>query len=214
MRLQYTKALALVDKDFSEEKEGLFKGYAASTGNIDRGNDIILKGAFTESLAKTDPSKIRVLWQHSWDNPIGKTLSMSEDDNGLLVEGELLLDIERARDTRTLIKNNAIDGLSIGFTIDDFSYDNNTRVIKKLTVHEYSFVTFAMNPQAIVNDIKSCKLESVRDCEHYLRDVCKLSRSEAKTLLSMLKKAISRDDEPNLDDLAASLVKFNQTLRG
>ena len=212
MRLQYTKALALVDKDFSEEKEGLFKGYAASTGNIDRGNDIILKGAFTESLAKTDPSKIRVLWQHSWDNPIGKTLSMSEDDNGLLVEGELLLDIERARDTRTLIKNNAIDGLSIGFTIDDFSYDNNTRVIKKLTVHEYSFVTFAMNPQAIVNDIKSCKLESVRDCEHYLRDVCMLSRSEAKTLISKIKA--SRDDEPNFDNLAASLLKLNQTLRG
>jgi hypothetical protein len=71
-----------------------------------------------------------------------------------------------------------------------------------------------MNPNALVNDMKSCKLDTVRDCEHYLRDVCKLSRSEAKTLLSMLKKAISRDDEPNLDDLAASLVKFNQTLRG
>ena len=128
MRLQYTKAMALVDKDFSEEKEGLFKGYAASTGNIDRGNDIILKGAFTDSLAKTDPSKIRVLWQHSWDNPIGKTLSMSEDDNGLLVEGELLLDIERARDARTLIKNNAIDGLSIGFTVDDFSFEKKSAI--------------------------------------------------------------------------------------
>lgn len=64
------------------------------------------------------------------NNPIGKTFSMQEDDKGLRVDGELLLDIERARDTRTLIKNNAIDGLSIGFTIDDFSYDNNTRVIK------------------------------------------------------------------------------------
>ena len=212
MRLQYTKALALVDKDFSEEKEGLFKGYAAATGNIDRGNDIILKGAFTDSLAKTDPSKIRVLWQHSWDNPIGKTLSMSEDDNGLLVEGELLLDIERARDARTLIKNNAIDGLSIGFTVDDFSFDNNVRVIKKLTVHEFSFATFAMNTNAIVNDIKSAKLTTLRDCENYLRDACMMSRSEAKTFLSIVKK--SRDVMDNEDEITASLVKLQQTLRG
>ena len=69
-----------------------------------------------------------------------------------------------------------------------------------------------MNPNAIVNDMKSAKLDTVRDCEHYLRDVCKLSRSEAKTLISRIKQ--SRDDEPNYDDIAASLLKLNQTLRG
>jgi len=39
-----------------------------------------------------------------------------------------------------------------------------------------------------------------------------LSRSEAKTLISKIKA--SRDDEPNFDNLAASLLKLNQTLRG
>ena len=212
MRLHYTKALSLVDSNFKEAGDGAFSGYAAVTGNVDLGGDIILKGAFSEWLDKADPSRVRVLWQHDWNNPIGKTLSMREDDNGLAVDGELLLDIQKAQEARTLVKNNAIDGLSIGFRIDDFSYDNDTRIIKKLSVMEYSFVTFAMNPNALVNDMKSCKLDTVRDCEHYLRDVCKLSRSEAKTLISKI-KAI-RDDEPNYDELAASLVKFNQTLRG
>ena len=212
MRLHYTKALSLVDSNFKEAGDGAFSGYAAVTGNIDLGGDIILKGAFSEWLDKADPSRVRVLWQHDWNKPIGKTLSMREDDNGLAVDGELLLDIQKAQEARTLVKNNAIDGLSIGFRIDDFSYDNDTRIIKKLSVMEYSFVTFAMNPNALVNDMKSCKLDTVRDCEHYLRDVCKLSRSEAKTLISKI-KAI-RDDEPNYDELAASLVKFNQTLRG
>lgn len=212
MRLHYTKALSLVDSNFKEAGDGTFSGYAAVTGNVDLGGDIILKGAFSEWLDKADPSRVRVLWQHDWDKPIGKTLSMREDDNGLAVDGELLLDIQKAQEARTLVKNNAIDGLSIGFRIDDFSYDNDTRIIKKLSVMEYSFVTFAMNPNALVNDMKSCKLDTVRDCEHYLRDVCKLSRSEAKTLISKI-KAI-RDDEPNYDELAASLVKFNQTLRG
>lgn len=212
MRLHYTKALSLVDSNFKEAGDGAFSGYAAATGNVDLGNDIILKGAFTDFLKNNDASRVRVLWQHDWDKPIGKTLSMYEDDKGLAVDGELLLDIQKAQEARTLVKNNAIDGLSIGYMIDDFSYENNVRIIKKLSVFEFSFVTFAMNPLAIVNDMKSCKLDTVRDCEHYLRDVCKLSRSEAKTLISKI-KAI-RDDEPNYDELAASLVKFNQTLRG
>ena len=77
-----------------------------------------------------DASRVRVLWNHDWDRPIGKNMAMSEDDRGLLVDGELLLDIKKAQETRTLIQNNAIDGLSIGYRVDDFSYDNNVRVIK------------------------------------------------------------------------------------
>lgn len=212
MRLHYTKAMALVDADFSPTVEGAFSGYAAATGNVDLGNDIILKGAFEDFLKNAKPERVRVLWQHRQDMPIGKSIFMREDDNGLAVEGELLLDIDKAKEARTLIKNNAIDGLSIGYTVDDYTYDNQTRIIKKLTVHEYSFVTFAMNPSAIVNDIKSCKLDSIRDIEHYLRDVCMLSRSDAKTLISRIKTV--RDESEDFNEIAASLMKLNKTLRG
>ena len=51
MRLHYTKALSLVDSKFTEQqKEGAFSGYAAATGNVDLGSDIILKGAFSDWL--------------------------------------------------------------------------------------------------------------------------------------------------------------------
>ena len=78
MRLHYTKAMALVDDNFNAESDGLFKGYAGNivTGNVDLGGDIILKGAFNEWLQTADASRVRVLWQHDWDKPIGKTLSM------------------------------------------------------------------------------------------------------------------------------------------
>ena len=213
MQILYTKALSLVDSKFTEQqKEGAFSGYAAATGNVDLGSDIILKGVFSDWLKIADASRVRVLWNHDWDRPIGKNMAMSEDDRGLLVDGELLLDIKKAQETRTLIQNNAIDGLSIGYRVDDFSYDNNVRVIKKLSVLEYSFVTFAMNPNAIVNDMKSAKLDSVRDIENYLRDACGLSRNDAKTLISKIKN--SRDDDSRLSNLAASLLKLNETLRG
>ena len=42
MRLHYTKAMALVDDNFNAESDGLFKGYAAATGNVDLVGDIIL----------------------------------------------------------------------------------------------------------------------------------------------------------------------------
>ena len=94
---------------------------------------------------------------------------MTEDEKGLLVDGELLLDIKKAQETRTLIQNNAIDGLSI---------DTESMITALTTMYELSkvicfrilFVTFAMNPNAIVNDMKSAKLDSVRDIENYLRD--------------------------------------------
>ena len=214
MQILYTKALSLVDSNFTAkaDKDGAFSGYAAATGNVDLGNDIIMKGAFSDWLKTADASRVRVLWNHDWDRPIGKNMAMTEDEKGLLVDGELLLDIKKAQETRTLIQNNAIDGLSIGYRVDDYSFDNNVRIIKKLSVLEYSFVTFAMNPNAIVNDMKSAKLDSVRDIENYLRDACGLSRNDAKTLISKIKN--SRDDDSRLSNLATSLLKLNETLRG
>ena len=48
------KAMALVDDNFNAESDGLFKGYAAATGNVDLGGDIILKGAFNEWLQTSE----------------------------------------------------------------------------------------------------------------------------------------------------------------
>lgn len=210
MQILYTKALALTPTDVNAD--GAFSGYAAKTGNIDRGGDIILRGAFEESLKTLDPSKVRVLWQHEWDEPIGRTFTIQEDEYGLKVTGELILEVARAAETRALVMKDAIDGLSIGFYVDDFSYENEVRIIKKATIVEYSFVTFAMNQDAIVTDMKSANIETIRDCENYLRDVCKLSKAQAKTFISKVKN--SRDVRQDDSIVIASLMKLNNTLRG
>lgn len=208
--LNFTKAFE-VDSNFIDDS-GTYNGHAAVKNNIDFGGDVFLDGAF--DFSKIPPDKLRVLWNHNDDIVIGKHFNAVEDEKGLSVNGELILEIEKARDTRILVQKNAIDGLSLGYFINpnDVYFKDGIRYIKKVYPYEYSFVPMAMNKDAIVNEMKSATLDTVRDCEHYLRDVCKLSRSEAKTLISKI-KAI-RDDEPNYDELAASLVKFNQTLRG
>ena len=44
-----------------------------------------------------------------------------------------------------------------------------------------------MNPNAIVNDMKSAKLDSVRDIENYLRDVVGFRETMQKRLLAKSK---------------------------
>jgi hypothetical protein len=208
--LNFTKAFE-VNQDFIGD-DGYYSGLAAVKNNVDLGGDVFLDGAF--DFSKIPSSKLRVLWNHNDDVVVGKHELAVENETGLNVTGNLILEIEKARDTRILVQRQAIDGLSLGYFINqkDLYYKEGIRYIKKVYPYEYSFVPMAMNKDALVNEMKSCKLESVRDCEHYLRDVCMLSRSEAKTLISKIKA--SRDDEPNFDNLAASLLKLNQTLRG
>lgn len=136
---------------------GSFTGYASIFGKKDNHNDIILKGAFKRSLSNNNSgSNVKLLWQHDPAEPIGYFTNIYEDAYGLYVEGKLLLDVQRAREAYSLLKNNAIGGLSIGFTVKDFSYDNNSiRLLKDLDLWEISLVTFPANDDAGVTSIKS-----------------------------------------------------------
>jgi phage head maturation protease len=59
MQLFYTKALSLVDSQYKNSADGVFSGYAATTGNVDLGNDIIIAGAFSDWLKSADASRVR-----------------------------------------------------------------------------------------------------------------------------------------------------------
>jgi HK97 family phage major capsid protein/HK97 family phage prohead protease len=137
---------------------GNFAGYASVFGNPDNHNDVIIKGAFTRTLIENENGKaIKFLWQHNPHEPIGFFTKIFEDAYGLYVEGKLLLDVQRAREAYALLKNNAIEGLSIGFTVRDFEYDTKTsaRLLKDIDLWEVSLVTFPANEAAQITAIKS-----------------------------------------------------------
>ncbi len=144
----------------SLNKKGFFSGYASVFGVIDNHDDIILEGAFSD-LTK-NAGEIKLLWQHRADEPIGIFTHIEEDDNGLYVEGQLLLEIERAREAYALLKSGALKGLSIGFRVTDFEIDDETevRVIKKAELFEISLVTFPANDSAKILSVKSDEPEA------------------------------------------------------
>mgnify|MGYP002651245996 CR=1 FL=1 len=53
-----------------DAKSGRIRGgIAAVTGNIDSAGDRITAGAFTKTLAESGKSRVRCLWNHSWQHP-------------------------------------------------------------------------------------------------------------------------------------------------
>jgi HK97 family phage prohead protease len=135
---------------------GLFEGYASLFGVADLGRDVVEPGAFRESLARRGARGIKLLWQHDPGEPIGRWLALAEDARGLKVRGQLNLAVGRAREIHALMREGAIDGLSIGFRTERARTDvkSGLRRIAKVDLWEISLVTFPMLPGARVGAVK------------------------------------------------------------
>lgn len=137
---------------------GEFSGYAAVFGNVDSGNDIIEKGAFSKTI-REDFDRIKILALHNdcW-LPVGKPIELREDDKGLYIRGKIS-DTTMGRDVQTLLRDGVLNELSIGYDAVVFDYeadgDNRIRRLKELRLWEVSVVTWAMNSYAKIDEVKS-----------------------------------------------------------
>jgi HK97 family phage prohead protease len=95
--------------------DGTVAGYASVFGEIDAARDVVLKGAFADSLKLRGPRRVPMLFQHDPAEPIGIWLELREDSHGLYARGRLIPEVARARELLSLLRAGAADGLSIGF---------------------------------------------------------------------------------------------------
>jgi len=140
--------------------DGQFTGYASVFGVMDSYREIVAPGAFTESLTKIAGTErpLPALWQHQAGEPVGGYDVLTEDEAGLHVSGFLLKDdVNRAREAYALMKRKIVSGLSIGYYVEDDSFNEKERIrtLKKLDLVEISIVTFPANPDARIDTIKS-----------------------------------------------------------
>lgn len=131
-----------------------FSGYASIFHIIDNHNDIIMPGAFAKTLLKK--RKVKLLWQHKSDEPIGYITLLKEDAKGLYVEGKILLELRKGREAYSLLKAGAINGLSIGYRVVKSNLDRvkNARIINEIELFEISVVTFPANENSQITDVK------------------------------------------------------------
>ncbi len=139
------------------EPDGSFEGYASLFGKVDLGRDVVEPGAFAASLAKRGAAGVRMLYQHDPAEPIGSWAEIVEDARGLRVRGRLSLAVARAREVHALMRQGALDGLSIGFRTVRAKTDAKTGVrrIAEVDLWEISVVTFPMLPEARVAAVKA-----------------------------------------------------------
>ncbi len=139
--------------------DGLFEGYASLFGIADLGKDIVERGAFRESLARRGPGGVKLLWQHDPAEPIGRWLALTEDSRGLFVRGQLSLAVARAREIHALMREGAVDGLSIGFRSERARTEprSGLRRLERIDLWEISIVTFPMLPQARISAVKALR---------------------------------------------------------
>lgn len=140
-----------IDSSLLNEEEGIISGYASVFGVVDQHNDLINNGAFK----KIDPQKVKLLWQHNLEEPIGIVEEIYEDDYGLYFRAKLLLDLPQAKTAYKLVKSKAISGVSIGFKALKYHYKQDTRIIENIDLWEISLVTFPANMDANILEVKN-----------------------------------------------------------
>lgn len=131
-----------------------FEGLASTFGNIDLVNDIVVRGAFVDSLATKTPV---VLWQHKSDSPLGMPEDIRETEQGLFLKAKLpKSDTFVAGRVIPQIKVGSIRSMSIGFRIVERDFnEEGIRLLKKVDLLEVSLVTFPANPLADISDFKT-----------------------------------------------------------
>jgi HK97 family phage prohead protease len=204
--MQPTLTVPLEIKSLSERE---FEGHGSMFGNIDHGGDVVIKGAFRRSLAahKKANQLPQMFWMHDPSRVPGKWTDMHEDDKGLVVKG-VLAPTELGNEVHTLLKMDAVRGLSIGFVTKDQDYDRDgNRLIKEVDLWEVSIVSMPMNPLAQVHYVKS-QLSALgeyvptrREFERIIRDAGCTQLVAKQIISAVFDSPGKRDVEPAARDV-------------
>jgi len=211
-----------------DEESGVFEAIVSVFGNKDSYGDIIIPGAFAESLAdwaaKGDP--IPIYWSHRMDDPdfnIGHVLEAKETDKGLWVKGQLdLVDPlpgSRAPQVHRLMKGRRVTQFSFAYDIveagfvendDDYWYE-----LRRLKIHEVGPTPIGANQETelltvkaaagvarqIARDAKAGRAISVKN-ETTLRKALESIQDSAAQITDVL-AAIEGDEASNDDEKAS-----------
>jgi HK97 family phage prohead protease len=145
----------IVKENLSVKSEGThlyLEGYAAVYGNVDSYKDIIQVGAFDAFLATEDVKRVKFCLNHNLNDVIGVVEELKSDERGLYFRAKLS-NTTLGKDVAELIQDGALSEFSIGYKTEDSIYkDDGVRVLTKLYLYEFSVVSRAANPKAVLTD--------------------------------------------------------------
>jgi len=143
-----------------DEAQGIVECFVAGIGNKDSVGDVVISGAFAKSLLRRKP---RVVWGHSWNDPIGKVLEMYEVPigdyrlpakmrnagiGGLYAKVQFNLNSEKGKEAFATVAFFGEDQeWSIGYKTIDSVFDPNLQanILKEVELYEVSPVLHGAN---------------------------------------------------------------------
>lgn len=193
---------------------GRFSGIANHFPTTDAHGTRFAPGSFARSLDhhKTRSTWPPMFWSHDRREPIGKWVRIEDANDRLSVEGQLILEVGRAREALALMQNGLV-GLSVGFTPREQRRAADGVVeFTRVDLDEISLVALPSNHKSTITEVRH--MPSVRDLEHTLRDAG-LSSAQAKRLLSGGYSALRRDGaDDDAEALAAGLRDLLSQIKG
>ena len=145
-------------------EDGQFSAYASVFGNKDSYGDVIVPGAFAETLSAWEGSGqfIPVLFGHQMSDPdynLGHVVEAVEDEKGLLVTAQLDLENPKAAQVYRMIKGGRVNQMSFAYDVVEGSTvdteDDHYYELRKLKVYEVSVVTIGANQETEILAVKS-----------------------------------------------------------
>lgn len=171
-------------------EKGIISGYITRYGEVDSYGSATQKGCFAKTIEAFNQGRvIPVLWQHDRREPIGKFITMKDDDIGCYVVIQLDLNVTKAKEAYSLILNKIVSGLSIGGYIVEASWNTETEVetLIEIDLIETSVVTFPACDNARIDECREVEHDSiVRRIESALKATGALSNKECKKYASQI----------------------------
>ena len=185
------KSFRLKLSDVSDTGE--IGGHGSVANNVDLGEDTVRPGAFVKTLQESK-GRLPILFNHNPGEPIGVWTEMHEDSTGLRVKGQINMEVARGREIHALLKQGAIKGLSIGYSIVKDKIEKGVRNLLELKLYEVSVVVFPMNELAQVDTVKAeTESEKNKLASRYERIV--KSKQELLLLMGQLMALLEEAEE-------------------
>lgn len=151
--------------------EGEFTAYASVFGNKDSYGDVVLPGAFEETLAewKDSGNVLPLLFGHNMSDPdynIGSVVEAKEDDHGLLTRNQLDLDNPKAVQVYRLLKGRRLSQMSFAYDVLEGAEATKEREdgskdwyyeLRKLKLYEVSVVPIGANQETEILAVKAAQ---------------------------------------------------------
>lgn len=182
---------------------GTFSALVAVFGNVDKGGDRILPGAFKNTLDKWKASgdPIPVILSHSWDDPfhhVGVVTDAVEGEKGLLVSGKLdVEDNDVARQVHRLMLRRSLKEFSFGYSVPkggERRAKDGANELLEIDLAEVGPTLKGMNPATELYAVKSAVVE--QSLQQELREVKARLDTIEKALEDPQKKADVTDKAP------------------